>query len=199
MKKLNFWCFIIAFGLMFPIHGQKKGIKCGDWRWDVKTLTDKGGTAILKSKPVEVKFDQFLQSMSPRKLAKDNDKDRAQARFTSEKEVVEMTAYITSMTISQEDHDFMMVLKSPDSDATMMAELPNPECSSLSKFTLQQEQFKKTWSELSCLMDKISQNSKPIKVKITGVRFWDAVPGQRGASENGIEIHPVIKVTVLPY
>jgi hypothetical protein len=199
MKRMNIRVTVLLIlAVVIQSHAQQKSLKCGDWRWDVKSLTDKEGAGLLKAKPVIMDFGQLLDATAPRKLDVSNEKDKIQPRFTSEKEVVEITAYITSITITQDDHDFSMVLKSPASGATMLAELPNPDCASLDKFPAQRAQFKKTWKDLSLIMEKISGNSKPVKVKITGVRFWDAPTGGRGESPNGLEIHPVLSVTILP-
>jgi len=179
-------------------YAQQKSLQCGQWRGDVKTLTDKEGAALLKAKPVEKELGMILDAKAPGMLDEKSETDKTQPRFPSEKEVVEFTAFITTITITDSDHDFRMVLKSPGSDATFLGELPNPDCATFDKFPAQRNLFRKTWKELSVIMDKISKDSKPLKVKITGVLFWDAPRGERGASSSGLEIHPVLSVTVLP-
>jgi len=179
-------------------YAQQKSLNCGQWRWDVKTLTDNDGAALLNAKPMVTEFDRMVVTTPPRKLDEKSEQDKTQPRFPSEKQLVEFTAYITTITITGDDHDFKMLLKSPVSDATMYAELPDPDCASLDKFPAQRARFKQTWKELTAIMEKISNDSKPLKVKITGVRFWDAQTGERGASANGLEIHPVLNVTLLP-
>lgn len=179
-------------------RAQQKQIQCGQWRWDVKTLTDREGSALLNAKPVITGFDQFLEAKSPRKLDENNKADQIQPRFPSERKVVEITAYITTLTVSEKDHDFRMVLKSPLSERTCFAELPNPGCATFDKFQEHRKLFTKLWNDLVPIMDKISGNSRPVKVRITGVPFWDAPSGERGASSSGLEIHPVLSVVVLP-
>jgi hypothetical protein len=197
MKKIHLFVSISLLFMAALGFSQQKS-KCGQWRWDVKTLTDKDGAALLKAKPVAREFRQFLSATAPRHLDKKSESDKTQPRFTSEKMVVEITAYITSMTITADDHDFLLIVKSPISDETMFAELPDPDCATFDKFPALRAHFKQTWKQLSELMDKISKDSKPLKVKITGVPFWDAIPGERGGSSNGFEIHPVLSVTLLP-
>ena len=177
---------------------QQKSLQCGQWRWDVKTLTDKDGAALLKAQPKAMEFDRILFSMPPRTLDKKSATDKVQPRFPSEKEVLEFTAYITTINITEDDHDFRIVLKSPGSDNTMLGELPNPDCATFSRFPEQRANFKQTWEQLSAIMTRISGDSKPVKVKITGVRFWDAPTGERGANISGLEIHPVLSVIVIP-
>jgi hypothetical protein len=197
MKKMNLLVTLSLFFVAVTISCAQTKMVCGTWRWDVKTLTDPGGSKLLNAKPMAREFGEFLNSMSPRKLDINNSNDKNQQRFTSEKTVVEITATIISMTISMDDHDFRMTLKSPSSDLTMFAELPDPDCATFDKFPALRAHFKQTWKTLSELMDKISKDSKPIKVKVTGVPFWDAVPAERGASSSGLEIHPVLSVTIL--
>lgn len=199
---MNKLIILVIMSLLFVAipqsYAQQKSMQCGQWRWDVKTLTDKDGTGLLMAKPVEMEFGQILGTKAPRKLDGKSETDKIQPRFASEKVVVEFTAFITSITITDNDHDFRMVLKSPGSEDTFLGELPNPNCATFDKFPGQRNLFDKTWKDLSMIMEKISKDSKPVKVKITGVRFWDAPDGERGASSSGLEIHPVLNVTLLP-
>jgi hypothetical protein len=80
----------------------------------------------------------------------------------------------------------------------MVAVLPNPDCPALDKFPAVRAQFRQTWKELTLIMKKLSQESNPVKVKITGVRFWNAHGGERGSSVYGIELHPVLSVIQVP-
>jgi hypothetical protein len=199
MKKISA-VIIISFVFIsaLPCQTRQQSMQCGQWRWDVKTLTDKEGAGLLSARPVSTGFDEFLKAKAPRKLDENIAADKNQARFPSEKEVVEITAYITSVTITEKDHDFQMILKSPLTALTCFAELPNPGCTTFDQFPEQRKLFRKTWNDMGAIMDKISGNSRPVKVKITGVPFWDAPGGERGASSSGLEIHPVLKVTVVP-
>jgi hypothetical protein len=176
-------------------YTQQKSLQCGQWRQDVKTLTDKGGASLLNANPVVTDFDHFLDAQAPRSLDLKSTTDKTQHRFPSEKEVVEIDAYITTITFTEDEHNFRMVLRSQGSEHTMFAELPNPDCQLLDRFPAQRAQFSQTWKELSGIMDRISKDSKPVKVKITGVRFWDAPGIERGESASGAEICPILKVT----
>lgn len=191
---------VLSFLVILAVQSQDrvKSMQCGQWRWTVKTLTDRQGAGLLTVKPVAKDFDQFLQAKAPRKLDTKSETDMNLPRFPSEKEVVEITAYITSISITEKDHDFQLVLKSPLSSNTCFAELPNPGCTTFDQFPEQRKLFGKTWNDMGAIMDKISSNSRPVKVKITGVPFWDAPNGERGASTTGLEIHPVLNIVVLP-
>jgi len=39
---------------------------------------------------------------------------------------------------------------------------------------------------------------KPIKVRVTGVVFFDRVHGQIGVAPNGVELHPVLDIEKVP-
>jgi hypothetical protein len=199
MKTVNLFVTLsLLFCAIIQSKGQQEMQSCDQWRGDVKMLTDKGGSALLKAKPLVMDFDSFLETKAPILLDKSNVKDKTQPRLPSEKEVFEITAYITTITFTENENDFEMYLKSPDSDATMLAILPNPNCPTLDKFPAQRAQFRQTWDKLTEIMDEISQDSRPLKVKITGVRFWNIPNGDRGTSPSGVEIHPVLNVTVIP-
>ena len=114
MKKMRL-LVIVSLMLVAVIQSytQQKSFKCGQWRWDIKTLTDKDGAGLLKAKPVVMNFDRFLDAKAPRTLNEKSSKDKTQPRFPSEKEVVEITAYITTITIAEDDHDLRVALENP--------------------------------------------------------------------------------------
>ena len=199
MKKVNLLLTIsMVLFMAIQINAQQVIKSCEQWRADVKMLTDKGGAELLKATPLVMDFNSFVETKAPMALDKKSIKDKTQVRLPSEKQVVEIIAYITTITFTEDGHSFKMVLRYPDSNSTMIAVLPNPDCPALDKFPAIRAQFKETWKTLAGLMNKISQESNPVKVKITGVRFWNAPSGERGSSANGIEIHPVLKVTEVP-
>ncbi|MGA3012873.1 MAG: hypothetical protein ABSD71_02435 [Bacteroidales bacterium] len=199
MKKVTllFACLLMIC-VVIKSQAQPKAFSCEQWRADVKMLTDKDGAALLNAKPIVMDFSVFLDAKAPLTLDKNNLKDKNQPRLSSEKEVIQLIAFITSITITGDDHNFRMVLRYPDSEATMVAVLPNPDCPALDKFPAIRAQFRQTWKELTTIMDRLSKESNPIKVKITGVRFWNAPGGERGSSANGIEIHPVLSIIQVP-
>jgi hypothetical protein len=199
MKKVTllFACLLMIC-IVIQGQAQTKVSTCEQWRSDVKMLTDKGGAALLNAKPTVMDFSVFLNEKPPVTLDKINPKDKTQPRLPSEKEVIQIIAFITTITITADEHDFRMVLRYPDSEETMVAVLPNPDCPALDKFPAVRAQFRQTWKELTLIMKKLSQESNPVKVKITGVRFWNAPGGERGSSVYGIELHPVLSVIQVP-
>ena len=50
----------LLLGAVSPLIAQQKSLQCGEWRWDVKTLTDQGGEAILKTLPMVTDFDRII-------------------------------------------------------------------------------------------------------------------------------------------
>jgi hypothetical protein len=46
-------------------------------------------------------------------------------------------------------------------------------------------------------MELLKSNNKPVKVSVTGVPFWDAPDPQKGGNPGGLEIHPLLKVSVI--
>ena len=195
--KLLFACFLLIC-VVIQSNAQPKVLSCEKWRAEVKMLTDKDGAALLNAKPRVMDFAGFLNEKPPVTLDKSSPKDKTQPRLQSEKEVIQLVAFITSITITKDENDFRMVLRYPDSEATMVAILPNPDCPTLDKFPAIRAQFRQTWKELTTIMDKLSKESNPVKVKITGVRFWNAPGGERGTSANGLELHPVLGVIQVP-
>ena len=193
---------IILIILLWVVAGsfamaQQKPLQCGNWRFDVKTLTDKGGFVLLNKTPMPTELDRVITQQPPKALNRSSAADGKLPRYPMENDVVEFTAYVTSATISTDDHDFRLVLKSPSSESTMLGESPDPQCPVFNNFPKLREAFTKTGNDIRTVMDLLKKNNMPVKVRITGVTFWDSPGSQQGADPSGLEIHPILKVSVI--
>jgi len=94
-------------------------VKCGKWRWDVKTLTDKAGSSLLLKEPVPSSIDQPVREPSPKVLHHDSHSDSRLPRFPNENQVVEIVACGIKVKYEEDDHDLHLVLKSPSSENSM--------------------------------------------------------------------------------
>jgi hypothetical protein len=165
-------------------------------RWRVKTLSD--------SDTIFVRFDTVVPSSIPEQnrlpfAAVDGDT----RRLASETTVYEITALLIALK-RELDGDYHLVMQDPDTVARMIFEVPNPdrpEIRATSRWP-QYQQVKRmidslTFGEQRLLIERYLD--KPIKLKFTGVGFYDGwhfIP-QAGMPPNRRELHPVLCVEVV--
>ena len=195
--RIRIFFFALFIILNFIGFTQTTPTICGTWRWDVKTLTDKGGTDLLSKTPIQTTINKLVIVKPPKVLKESSQSDGKMPRYTREKQVVEITAYVTEIK-KEDDNDLHLVLKSLTSDKTMVGEIPDPNCPDFDRFLSLREYFKQTRDSGMKVWDSLKQKKSPIKVKITGVPFWDGVHANAptGASLYFREIHPILKIEI---
>jgi len=197
MKKVSLLIIFLALSQMALT--QDKSQKCGTWRWDVKTLTDNAGLALLTAVPGPSTIDALVVEKPPKVLKESSIADGKLPRYPSENKVVEITAYVTEVKNETDDRDLHFVLKSPTSSSTMVGEIPDPTCPNFAAFVPIKTHFEKTRADGTTIWNKLKSSKKPVKVKITGVPFWDGVhaTAPSGASPYFREIHPILSIEIV--
>ena len=197
MKKVGLLIIFLAICQVALTQDHSK--KCGTWRWDVKTLTDKGGAALLSKQPVSSTIEKLVADKPPKVLQESSPADGKTPRYPNENQVVEITAYVTDVKFEQDDHDLHFVLKSPATDSTMVGEIPDPTCPGYTGFAAVKQHFDKTRQAGELVWHTLKDSNHNVKVKITGVPFWDGVHPKRptGASRNFREIHPILSIEMV--
>ena len=187
--------YLVSALLVFSQHTRDPN-KCGTWRWDIKTLTDKEGPALLTRKPIQTSLDELVKEKPPKVLYDNNRSDGLLPRYPTENLVVEIDAYVVKMKYEQDDHDLHLILRSVSSGETMVGEIPDPSCLTFDTFPALRNWFGKTREEGYKIRDELKKTHMPVKVRIIGVPFWDGAHSQRpsGASEYYREIHPVLRI-----
>ena len=188
--------FILASALLVFSQHRRDPNKCGTWRWDIKTLTDKEGPSLLNRKPIQTTLDRLVMEKPPKVLYDNNRTDGLLPRYPTENLVVEIDAYVVKMKYEQDDHDLHLILRSVSSNETMVGEIPDPGCPTFDTFPALRNWFGKTREDGYKIWNKLKKTHLPVKVRITGVPFWDGTHSQRpsGASEYYREIHPILKI-----
>jgi hypothetical protein len=198
--KSFFVVLLITFFPGFLLTGctQEKPKECnGFFRWDVKTLTDNNGTDLLPYPPLDSTISQLVSVQPPERMFVLSKKDGRLPRFSSEKYLVRVIAFIDKIKI-QGDQDFHIVLRSPDSKASLIAEIPDPDCPSLSAFPGLKEKFRTVRNQADSVRQLLKKTKTPVLVEVTGVPFWDAPHfWVRGSSRTGREIHPILNIRIL--
>lgn len=105
----------------------------------------------------------------------------------------QITAILTKKK-NEDDEDYHLVLK--DGDSFLVAEIPSANCVENTPEPLKSMiiQARNDFDEWLTGQTKKTFNQK---VRLTGLGFFDRVHGAEGASPNGIELHPVIKIEFL--
>lgn len=184
------------------------GMKCGQERWAIKTLTDSDAETVGNAAPQNTTVTALTGETAPAKLT--------DSRAPLEMKRFHLTALIigwkieaataaenfgkkASESTSVPDHDFHIVIADPNNtDNQMIMEVPDPDCQAVcsSEFLSQISQVRKEVStRLGTPTDEVKPLPQPWLVEITGPAFFDFEHGQDGLARNCIEIHPVMEIT----
>ena len=99
--------------------------------------------------------------------------------------------------IIEGDHDYHIVLESPDSVSSIIGEIPDPDCIYLTDFPVQKKKFSMVRSQGDAILNILKETKKPVLVEVTGIPFWDAPHFWiKGSSATGREIHPVLEIKI---
>lgn len=168
-----------------PLGPVACGGRCGVERRAVKTLSDRD-RSLVHLTPVRTTIDSLVTLPRPSALPS-----------TRRIRPVETTVFTVEARLlamfSESDGDYHLVLASPDDPSvTMIAEVPNPDCSGACASGLAST-YGKVRRELMDYLDSPKSVAPPL-VQVMGVGFFDFLHGQRGVAPNGIELHPVLGI-----
>jgi type IV secretory pathway VirB10-like protein len=157
---------------------------CGVERWAVKTATDPGASQIDLT-PQDTSIAQ-LDSIAP----PINPTDRVAPVETS---TYRVQATVTAIKM-ESDSDYHLAI-TDGSGNTMIAESASPSCDQGSLLASQIQLVRNTIDQ-ACPNIGPSYQDVSIPATLTGVGFFDRLHGQRGVAPNGIELHPLVAVTL---
>jgi len=175
---------IIVFGFKNDCGGKE--------RWSVKILTDKESSKIYWL-PKHTTVKALTELVQPYPV--NNKKFDRSVRFGYEFNVYEVYCKIRQY-IREDDGDYHLVLVDlSDTTLTMVGEIPNPDCDSVSK-SKYAKGFRETRNEFEKHILPKGKVSTETFI-ITGVCFFDFIHGQKGVAKNGVEIHPIMDLVKL--
>lgn len=191
--------YLLVLFLLLIIFPQSLSAQCGKWRRDIKILADQGAKDLVNLSPETMTIEQLNAETPPEKLTI-NMIYGTRPRYENEKKVVVVDAIIESYKTEDNDHDFHIVLRSPNSNSTIVTEIPDPECPDVAAIPELQKRYKilREWFLTNVANGKISSNmtnaDPELQVKVVGIPFWDAIHPKQvaGAGITGREIHPII-------
>ncbi len=191
------FCLLVpAQATMFtPLERSSKAASCGVERIEIKTLTDPTAGSVQMT-PVQTTVENLRIIPIPPGYNRYDDS----FRYPAELHVYTVTAQIIGFK-HESDRDFHIVIASPDNAAqTMIAEPPDPNCPLSQKsghaaqFEAVRDTMVRCFGEPTTYFRRLSGH--PIAV-LTGVGYFDPLHGQTGVAPNGIELHPLLSLTVL--
>lgn len=164
---------------------------CGTERWAVKTLMDPDASAI-NTTPVDTTIEDLVAIPRPASSTIPED-----GRNAVEKKVYRVHARLLRYKL-EDDQDIHIVLGSiRDPRVTMVAEIPAGSCTTNQDYG---PLFDELRQDLSLRFGRpgprFRQLPRNTRVVVTGVGFFDFLHGQSGMAHNGLELHPVIGLTV---
>jgi hypothetical protein len=164
----------------------------GKFRWDYKIMIDHDGLELFKSSTVETSSVGKLV-----KIERPTKEELHNKRAAEENRKVTITCFVTALG-NEDDEDYHLVIKSLNSAETLIAEIPDPDCPKVKKFPGLATLYRKARAFVDTRINVPGTSIKPldtkVKVKITGVPFFDKVAHGSGHAPNGIEIHPILSI-----
>ena len=168
------------------------------YRWDTKILIDSAGLRIYKHKAKPETISNLADVKATPRPAK-NEMNHGK-RASAEKRKVTVTAYIIA-TGHEPDGDYHLVCEAISGGKTLIAEIPNPLYPKLKGFPGLKTDYTRARNEIDSKIgtppNEVKHLTKKHKVHITGIIFFDKIAHGEGHAVNGVEIHPVLSLTVL--
>jgi len=163
------------------------GLRCGDERWAVKTLSDPDASRVNLSPAVPTTI-TAMNGLQP------HCSGLPQTRtFAEEFRVFELTGRVTFVRL-EDDRDYHIVLADPNSpDNTMIVESVDPGCEG----AVTSPDLPLLRAGRESLLAVSGQRPSSLigqSVRVTGVGFYDFGHGQTGMSRSCIELHPILRI-----
>jgi hypothetical protein len=170
------------------------GVHCGTERWRVKTLSGTGAQDVdLTPQTKSVK--QLNAFEVPPSLS------TTQRETDIERQAVKVRAILIGYKREPDKDLHVVIADRNDPEITMIVEIPDPDACSFACSSTHANEYRtaraaflggiKDHKATKCFRN---MDEDGVEITITGVPMFDRQHGQTGAAENGMEIHPVLKV-----
>ncbi len=152
---------------------------CGSERWPVKTLSDPPA-ARLVYKPVTTTVARLVALVPPH---------HPTARVAPTEYTLFRLVGCLTLVKDEADRDYHLVIADPARrDVTIIAEIPNRACAGACRDVVNASKYAAARATVDGL-------HLPALVELTGFGFFDTEHGQTGVARNGVELHPVLRLT----
>ena len=185
MLRKIFFFLLLIFSLTAFVQPKVR------YRWPLKLLMDKKGYNAVGTEAIATTVDALDTIARPAGI------NAVSKRTETEELKVTVDAYIIARG-HEKDGDYHLVLQSINSNATVIAEIPNPKNPKLKE----NAPLRLLYGQCRHFIDSsmgapwggIRTLRKKRKVNITGVLFFDKMSHGTGHAPNGIEIHTVLEI-----
>jgi hypothetical protein len=171
-----------------PAPVPPPGLACGVERWFVKTLADDDASKVNVNAvtPMSIRelngFATHCSGLPERRT------------FAEEFKVFEVTGRVTYVA-HEDDRDYHIAIEDPNAPGfTLVAELADTLCAGAVM-----SPYFSTLTAAEAMWRILLDNRSPsvmvgATVRLRGVGFYDFAHGQRGRSQNCIELHPIVSI-----
>jgi positive regulator of sigma E activity len=163
-------------------------------RWQVRTGMDQTAGSVSRT-PLDVTIEDLVKIAPPGNVGalRNSGQRLGPVEFTTYR----LQARIVMTKLEKPSGDYALVLQGA-SGATMRALLPDPDPKALDPSSPWKEEIAAVRQLVKEKLDPgFAYKNSDLKVRITGVGFFNTVHGQRGVAPNGIELHPVLNIEPL--
>jgi hypothetical protein len=182
---------------LFSVALCNYALACGTERWAVKVLTDDDRHLIDRT-PQVMSVGDLAALDSPSDQDRRSDEASEHRIADPEKTTYKVTAILLGYR-HEKDGDFHLVLQDPNSDATIIAEIPDPACVDDSDLADQLTSFRESLvAKFGSPGKKTVRLDDPPTIVIRGVGFFDIKHStdQDGVAPNNFELHPVLGLSL---
>jgi len=115
-------------------------------------------------------------------------------RSPAEEQVFAIEGWLVGYAL-EADSDLHAVI-SNDAGGTIIVEFPHPDCMQGSRVLKQATEARAKFRHLvhAQMTTHYVQVPRQIRVRVTGILFFDRLHGQIGVAPNGVELHPVLDI-----
>jgi len=164
-------------------------LTCGVERWSIKTLIDPD--------TIKINFGIVVPSTIVYQRSFTKPASLPSTRLALEDTVYSLDCIMYKYKL-EGDNDIHIVIRAVDDAAqTMVAEIVNADCPGIvntSRYTALKNL--RTWFDTT-YHPKTSFTNTNVRIRLTGVGFFDALHGQTGIPPNGREIHPILSFSLV--
>ena len=171
-----------------PPLGAACGERCGVQRWAVKTFSDATrGDVDLHPVPATVESLAALPREPGGAGWRGGDPERR---------VFVVEGFLAAWDLEADRDYHVIVAGMRDQRTSLIAEIPDPACGGACQSGFAQ-QYAASRTALQLCVQAPNPEDRPIRVRVTGVGFFDRNHGQAGNAPNYIELHPVLRFECL--
>ena len=176
------FCWALLGSILLVPSGIAAQSLCGVQRWPVKIWAD-ADAAKVDTVPVPITVAELVSI--PRPAVSFPQRNRVPG---AELQTFLLRARFVEARPQDDDSDIHVIVRDLEiDDATLVTEIPDSACTA-------DERLKKVFTEARQALRTVPRDAI---IEILGLGFFDSDHGQRGMAQNGIEIHPVLRLRVI--